>query len=40
MLCYEWVGCTCGHLLARVNATNENVCTCSDMEGTTHVGGH
>ena len=40
MLCNEWVGCTCGHLAARVNATNEYVFTCSEIERTTHVGGH
>ena len=40
VLCYEWVGCTCIDLVARVNATNESVCTCSDIEGATHVGGH
>ena len=40
VLCYEWVGCTCGHLVARGNATSESVRTSSDIERTTHVGGH
>ena len=39
VLCNEWVGCTCGHLVARVNATNEYVRTSSDIERTTHIGG-
>ena len=40
VLCDERVGCTYGHLVARVNATNEYVRTCSDIERTIHVGGH
>ena len=39
VLCDEQVGCTCGLLAARVNATNEYVRTCTDIEGRTHVGG-